>query len=308
MYKFSSLVDTIFIKKGDSSSMKSLCIKTNNTHLLEYLLNELKYIEIKNVCFTFKTFRHYKNVIIHYSGKDYSGFCSTISTILAFLVIDELEEDFLKRIITQNYFYFDSNERTQILNLCYDLLAEDFSDLFNKKFNTLYNNFLLYISSHKSIILKGVLNFRMQKYWKILNEVVDEAVNAFIIEKEYLEFISLLKLYINSQASLCNVVHIIYSSSESILLDENKNIIKYDNSIFDAKYLSDITFSSNDFTLNTLLNLLPKKIYIHLLEDYSDEFINTLEAIFEDRIDICRDCNICKIYKNQKHFLFNRKQ
>ena len=89
--------------------MKSICIKTNNTHLLNYLLTELRNLEIKNVCFTLKTFRHYKNVIIHYSGKDIPGFCSIISTILSFLVIDELEEDFLKRIIAQNYFYFNAN-------------------------------------------------------------------------------------------------------------------------------------------------------------------------------------------------------
>ncbi len=286
--------------------MKSICIKTNNTNLLDYLLNELRGLEIKNVCFTLKTFRHYKNVIIHYSGKDVSGFCSIISTILAFLIIDELEENFIKKLITQNYFYFDIKERKQILSICYDLLAEDFSNLFNEKFNILHNNFLLYISSNKSLVLNGFINFRMPDYWKILDKVIDEAVNTFIIEKEYLEFVSLLKLYINSQASLCNVVHIIYSSSNSILLDEDKNIIKHDKNLFDAKYLSDISFSSNDYTLNSLLNLLPKKIYIHLLEDYADEFINTLEAVFENRVFICRDCNICKMYKNQKHSLFKK--
>ena len=31
--------------------------------------------------------------------------------------------------------------------------------------------------------------------------------------------------------------------------------------------------------------------------DDEDEFINTLKLIFEDRISICRDCNICKTYK-----------
>ncbi len=287
--------------------MKSLCIKTNNVHLQNYLLNELRCLEIKNVCFTLKEFRHYQNIIIHYTGKDYSEFYCNISTILAFLVIDELEEDIIKDIIIQNYFYFDYSERNKILNTCYDLLAEDLSNLFTKKFNTLYNNFLLYISTHKALFLNGFINFRMQDYWDILNDIIDEAVNAFILEKEYLEFISLLRLYINSQTSLCNVVHVIYSSSETILLDENKNIIEDNKEIFDAKYLSDITFSSNDYTLNSLLNLLPKKIYIHVIENYVDEFLNTLKSIFENRVSICNDCSICKIYKNQKKSLFKNK-
>ena len=143
--------------------MKSLCIKTNNQRLLDYLLNELRNLETKDVCFTFRKFKHYKNIIIHYTGKEYAHFISIISTILAFLVIDELEDNFLKRIIIQNYCYFDANERKQILNLCYDLFAEDLTNLFNKKFTSLYNSFLLYISSHKSLVFERFYKFPFTK-------------------------------------------------------------------------------------------------------------------------------------------------
>ena len=85
-------------------------------------------------------------------------------------------------------------------------------------------------------------------------------------------------------------------TGESILLDENKNTISLNDNIFDAKYLSDISFSSNDYALNALLTLLPQKIEIHLI-GYEDEFINTLKLIFGKRISICKDCNLCKTYK-----------
>ena len=115
-----------------------------------------------------------------------------------------------------------------------------------------------------------------------------------------MEFISLLKLYINSQKNNSNIVHLIYNTSESILLDENKNIIMNSEEIFNAKYLSDISFSSNDYTLNSLLNLLPKKIYIHLIDNQIDQFINTLQLIFENRISICLNCEICNLYRYHK--------
>ena len=121
-----------------------------------------------------------------------------------------------------------------------------------------------------------------------------------MIEKEYFEFVSLLKMYINSQNCNCEIVHLIYNNENSMLLDENKKVINVADDIFKAKYLSDITFSSNDYALNSLLTLLPKKIYIHLIDNVVDEFIHTLGLIFEDRIEICTDCNICKIYKNKK--------
>ena len=54
--------------------------------------------------------------------------------------------------------------------------------------------------------------------------------------------------------------------------------------------LSASAFSSSDMILNTLLNLLPKRIFIHLEDvDDEDEFVCTLEAIFEGRIVVCWD-------------------
>ena len=80
------------------------------------------------------------------------------------------------------------------------------------------------------------------------------------------------------------------------MLDKEKNIVKLEHSINNARYLSDITFSSNDIALNTLLSLLPRKIELHII-DKEDEFINTLKLIFENRVRICTDCNICKTYR-----------
>ncbi len=133
-----------------------------------------------------------------------------------------------------------------------------------------------------------------------LEKVVEEAVNSFILEKEYNEFISLLRLYINSSETIEDVLHVVYSKNFTLILDECKNIINNSESAFNAKFLSDISFSTNDYTLNTLLTLLPKKVYIHLIENNMDEFITTLRLIFGDRLEICTDCNICQLYKSNK--------
>ena len=280
--------------------MKSICIKNNNSNLLDYLLNELNYIEIEPVYISSNKFKNYKNIIIHYRGNNNKKFIHEVSCILSCLVIDELEEKFLKNIIQKNYFYFNSNEKKQILDLCFDTFSNDFNTYFDKKYNCLISDFESYLKNNKSIVLTGFINFRIKNYMSIIEDVVDNAVNSFVIEKEYFEFVSLLKMYINSQSSNCELVHLIYNNENSILLDNNKKVINISDDIFKAKYLSDITFSSNDYALNSLLTLLPKKIYIHLIDNIVDEFIHTLGLIFEDRVEICTDCSICRIYKNSK--------
>ena len=112
----------------------------------------------------------------------------------------------------------------------------------------------------------------------------------------------MLKLYINSKIPESELVHLVYVNEESILLDKNKNIISLTKNNLDKCYLSDISFSSNDYALNSLLTLLPKKIIIHLIGPM-DDFINTLQTIFGDNVTLCTDCNICEFYKalNKQH-------
>lgn len=277
--------------------MKSLCIKTNNQNHIDYILNELNAIDLDFICFSCYQFKHFKNIIIHYKGNNDDLFIKKISSLLSLFVIDELEEIYIERNLLLNYFYFNTNERKEIINICCDIMVDDFSSLFDKKLTVLCNIFENYLTQNKKLFLDGFLNFRLQKYQNIIDEIVNEAVNSYIIEKEYLEFISLLKIYINSQKSTCDTIHIIYSQSHSILLNEKKEIIPTTSINSSAKYLSDISFSENDYILNSLLTLLPKKIYIHLIDNFIDDFLITLKSIFENRIHICNDCNICQIYK-----------
>ena len=109
------------------------------------------------------------------------------------------------------------------------------------------------------------------------------------------EFIKLLRGYIKSENPRTDTIHVIYSNSEPIIMDEKQNILVYDSQFEHPKYLSDITFSSKDYCLNALLNLLPKKIIVHLLV-HEDEFVETLRLIFENRLMICKECNICKTF------------
>ena len=179
-------------------------------------------------------------------------------------------------------------------------MADDFTNIFDKKFKLLYRNFYNYLLSNKKIFLEGFINFRIKEYMDFIDNLLNESTSNFIVEQEYLEFISLLRTYINSRENTIDTVHIIYSNSESILLNDKKQIINISDNMVKAKYLSDISFSSNDYMLNSLLTLLPRKIYIHLIDNCIDEFINTLNLIFEKRISICTNCNICNFYKNIK--------
>lgn len=192
--------------------MKSFCIKTNNDEIIQYLLKNLEASSLENIYFINRNFKHYKNVIVHYTGNSISIFLGFISDILTNCILLFYEPIILRRIINFNYFYFEELEKKLIEENCYKhiILEEDSSLKYRK--DEIFTSLLSYISDNKSVILDGFVTFRLENYYKTLEEVVDFGVNQYIIEKEYIEFINLLKMYIDSKEPETPLIHLIYTN------------------------------------------------------------------------------------------------
>ena len=278
--------------------MQSLCIKTNSINIINYLIEEFSKLNLDNLIISSKSFKIYDNVIIHYLSSNNNVFFDYVSIILSNTIIKFYEPVSVKKELNKNFFYFSNKEKKRILELYFDENKMK-SLLSNEKYNLLYLSILSYITKHHSIILNGFYNFRLYNYHKKISEILDISVNNYLIEREYFEFINILKLYINSNYPLTPQINLIFLKKQIIVLDCNNNIlnIKQEN-LFNAKFLSDISFSENDYILNFLLNALPRKIIIHISKniDYEDDFLNTLKLIFENKIKICTNCTICSSF------------
>ncbi len=268
--------------------MKSFCIKTNNKDIVQYLLNNFTY---PNTYISVKKFKIYQNIIIHFTGKkdskEQSDFYNALSNTLVALIIKFYEKKLLKSIIQSNYFYFSESEQDIILQKCLNYLADKSTVEYQVRIEHIYIAALKYLTNNKFMILSGFVNFRLCNYMKILDYLVDTFVNELVVDREYREFINLLKSYVNSRPSTINTVHFIYKNNNSVILDSNYKKIPFTDDLANLNYISDVSFSENDISLNTLLTLLPQKIIIHLSKE-SDEFIKTLICIFENRIEFAK--------------------
>ncbi len=275
--------------------MKSFCVKTNNSRIINYLLKNFEKIDLDNTYISIKKFNHFNNIILHYVGSEELKFCNFLSNTITKTIIDLCEEDIICKNISLNYFYFNAQEKKKILDNVGNLINDNFSLRYDLINNEIYKK----VSTSHSIYLQAFIDFNLINYNDFLNAQIDLGVNKYLIDKEYVEFVNILKLYVKSETEYTHTehLHLIYKDKTSIIIDDNKNIINCNENLKKAKYVSDISFSSNDYALNTLLNLVPKKITIHLIDGYVDEFINTLKLIFQDKVQICEDCDICLLYK-----------
>lgn len=283
--------------------MVSLCIKTNNNSTIDYLMLHIGKINFENIVFVKKNFSKYTNIIVHYIGNNIPEFYNELASIITNCIIDKYEDSIIYKLLLLNYFYFDEIDINIIKDNCKLLMENNHSDTasienhINNRKKYLWASVLRYISYNKAIFLDGFITFRISEYINCLDEILDSAVSQFVVNREYAEFIDMLRLYISSRTPCTEIIHLIYINEEAILLDKQKNVITLAKNNLDKCYLSDISFSTNDYALNSLLTLLPSKLIIHLISP-ADDFINTLQVIFGNSASICTDCEICKIYKS----------
>jgi putative sporulation protein YtxC len=140
-----------------------------------------------------------------------------------------------------------------------------------------------------------LVNFRLHSYIKELSETIERAIEVFITEREYNEFIKLLKYFVEIQECKLDVLHLMpLSDGKYLLLDNEKNKV---NGEFFEEIRADIAegdINYDDLLISTLITISPRKIYLHSLNSFANkELVRTITNVFSDRISICPGCELC---------------
>jgi len=226
-------------------------------------------------------------------------FISCVANALSDIIINHWEPILIKRIIKENYFYFNRAEQSRIYDFARTILNYDgLSGKHDISFQIKRKTFVLhkiqeFLSSNGLIILDGFVNFRLKEYIMQLEDAVDVAIDEFLMDKEYREFIKLLRHFVDLQEPKRDLVNVVFSNDEIILMDENLNFIEKDSSLdLIAKENPDVNM--DDITVSTLINIAPRRITIHGFNgNEKREVANALYNIFEGRVRFCNHCDVC---------------
>lgn len=239
---------------------------------------------------------------------DSDNFRTNVSNALARFIIKQYEEKLIERIINSNYCYFNSAEKKEIVTLSMKIINNEennyLSGLFRmRRYNIIVKRLIDYFKNSNNLILEGFINFRLKEYINDLEEIVDKAVDEFLMQKEYKEFIKLLRYFVDIQEPKFDIIHIIASfDGKYILLDEtNREITKECIQEF-ATELSQDEVNYDDLLVSSLITLAPKKIIIHCLGRFRNkELFETIKNVFTGKVIICNGCNICMTNNIKRH-------
>lgn len=205
-------------------------------------------------------------------------------------IMKYLELPILKNILSSDYSYFEPKEKKYILKKSTELISDNNSD-FLKMIIILKRRFLIKqdilecLNENTHINLSGFVNFRLKEYKKMLSELLEKVVKDYKLQKEYKEFITMLKFFVDTQKNRCSKLHIIFepAGSYTILDEYNVDITKkcFDE-FLEAKGSS---LNNEDLLLSSLITLAPRKVFLHFEgNNYNKKIVNTIEQIFEKKV------------------------
>ncbi len=153
----------------------------------------------------------------------------------------------------------------------------------------------IYFAEKNSANVKGLVTFRLREYLRILEKTAAKLTELYENEREYQEFISLLKYFVNVQDERPEVVHLVVDSACIYsLFDENKRDIT-EKSIREFMYPLDTAYENyDDLLLSILITLAPKKLVVHRPKNMQNkELLDTIISVFSN-VNFCENCQICE--------------
>jgi putative sporulation protein YtxC len=225
----------------------------------------------------------------------------TIKTIvagcLADLIVEEWETLIIKKIVRDNYYYYNEDEKQVIILKTKEILNPKGLNIYRQRERKekVMEKILEYLDLHQDLILEGFVNFRLKDYQKELESVVNCAVDEFLLEKEYAEFIRLLTYFVEIQDPRIQKVHIIFKKKGKFaLLDETEQPVRHEalEGLMMDMLVDEINYE--DLLISALITLAPQELHLHIEPGVeTTDTIKTIRLVFRNRVKDCPGCVKC---------------
>ncbi|QHT60063.1 sporulation protein [Paenibacillus lycopersici] len=233
-------------------------------------------------------------------------------------ILNELEPMLLKAIIRKQFHYEDAAEIEALSRYCHNILygttgygttvygtsvvaaqeeenAADRADL-ERRLGKVADELEQFVAGNTRLHLDGFVSFRLASYWQELKDVVAYAVDEYVMDKQYQEFISLLKYFVRMQEVKLPIVHVLHKGgSDFVLYDQQFQLLDTVPADRIVAEMLESEMNMEDMIVSTLITVSPQQIVIHTRQPELP-VMRTLETIFEQRVRLCCSCGQCSLH------------
>jgi len=238
-----------------------------------------------------------------------------VASALADAIVCDVAKEFVARTVRERYPYFDGAEQEKIVACAAAALArqsgggdgcaggadrDETSRAFTRRRSEVLFKVLDYLDTASCLVLDGFVRFRLKAFVEELREAADAAVDDYMIEREYNEFIRLLKYFVDIQEPKLDEVHVVVRPGGLFrLLDSDGKVVDNDYLEGIAPDLVDAEVDYEDLLMSALISVSPRKIILHL--GRGEGVADTVRRVFEDRVSVCPGCRLCAAHHAKAH-------
>lgn len=220
-----------------------------------------------------------------------------LSSLIARFIVNDFRDIILEDLVNHYYFYFKLDERKEITALARQSFK--MGSCCSKQVIVqliIENRIKEYLSTEgQHFNLEGFINFRLQDYQEELKKAVDNAVENFLMEKDYLELVRMLKYFLDLEAPKIDLIHLAVDKQGQFQITD-QNFQRIDPGAWEEFRLEEISGDHDyeDLLVSMLVTVAPRWLLVHqnVLPRYP-RAVDTIKKIFENRMAFCHDCPCC---------------
>lgn len=214
----------------------------------------------------------------------------SVCDLLADYIIEKYETQIVYKIVFKNMEFFSKAEKREIFTLVLERLNHDQKNK-NCRKNLIQEQLLQYFQEEKTIVINGFVMFRLGFYFVYLENLILQEIDQYLIQKDYDEFLDLIKYFIDISTAKRDTVEIYYDGKTYRIYDENKLDITdlFIEDILETCYSQNEQnkdqVTPDDILLSSLISIAPQKIIFHNASQLTNrELLQTINKVFYNRV------------------------
>ncbi|ADU50937.1 Sporulation protein YtxC [Thermaerobacter marianensis DSM 12885] len=211
---------------------------------------------------------------------------------------DEHRWHLMQRMLARRYAHLAPGERQQVLAYARrHLAAAPARDAQLRQL--LSQRTAAYLEAAELLLVDGFLRFRCREYVEALEVAVDRAVDAYLLDREYRDFVGLLRQFVDLQVPRLDVVHVVVEpSGRFAMTDEAGQPVPLPPGEGGAAGPgAGVAADPGDALLSALVTVGAHRFVVHLrrrAQGLPPDTREMLEQVFGDRVQLCPGCARCR--------------
>jgi len=218
---------------------------------------------------------------------------------VASFITEVWERQELQEIVANNFYYYAADEVEYITDSAVKMLSE----LLEPDGSPLRHGHILNVVSEQmrteaDLLIDGVMAFRLRDLREDLPRVIEQAIDEYLMDLEYQEFVKLLRYFLDVQDSEMDLLHMLCINESTVrLFDADGKFLPLEQIRGKAQPMfGEPGGPVEDTVLSSLITLAPKKLVLHTgAHETTPPIAETVKKIFLDKAEVCNNCPLCRV-------------